>query len=469
LREVELVIIGAGPGGLAAAIEAAKFGVTPILIDDNKRVGGQIYRQFNKGLNITNPALLGPDFERGRKLLKKFNECKDQVEYFSEAVVWGLFDGHELAFQRGNNSFGIKYKRLIVGTGAYDRPVPFPGWTLPGVLTAGGAQNLVKMQGVIPGDNILLAGTGPLQLTLASQIMRAGGKIEAILEASNIDRWLPLLWGFWDQWEILSDGWQYWRDIRKAGVPLMRRHMIIEARGDGQVEEAVIAETDKDWRPKANRRQILKVDTICLGYGFVPSVELTRLVQCEHIYEPLLGGWIPLRQDNMETSVPGVYSVGDGSGVAGSLVAIEEGRIAGVSVVHSLGYISASDTSKYLQPSRKRLKKLNRLRRILNEISMPRAGFYELARDDTIICRCMEITLKEIKEAIASGATHINEVKRMTRLGMGRCQGRMCGPAMLEVISRYQELGSTQSTYLRPRPPLKPIPLGALAQHKVLE
>jgi NADPH-dependent 2,4-dienoyl-CoA reductase/sulfur reductase-like enzyme len=467
LKEAELAIVGAGPGGIAAAMEAAKLGVTPTLIDDNTKIGGQIYRQFNKGLNITDPELMGPDFERGSKLLKGFDEYKGQLDYLNEAVVWGLFDGNELAYQRGKESFGMKYRRLIVSTGAYDRPVPFPGWTLPGILTAGGAQNLVKLQGVIPGNNILLAGTGPLQLTLASQIIRAGGKIEAILEAGNIDRWLSLVWGSLGQWELLSDGWQYWRDIRKAGVPLMRRHMITEAQGNGKVEEAVIAEIDKDWRPTSANRQTLKVDTICLEYGFVPSVELTRLAKCEHRYEPLLGGWIPLRKNNMETSVPGIYCVGDGSGVAGSFVAIEEGRIAGVSVALSLGYVSAGNAVKYMKPFRKRLNRMNRLRKALDVISMPRAGLYELASDNTIICRCMEITLKEIKEAILKGAADINEVKRVTHAGMGRCQGRMCGPVAFEIISRYLEPGSIQSNYLTARPPVKPISIAALAQHKL--
>jgi NADPH-dependent 2,4-dienoyl-CoA reductase/sulfur reductase-like enzyme len=468
VKELEMVILGAGPGGLAAAVEAARAGLSVTLLDESPKPGGQIFRQFQEGFQVTNPGMLGHDYARGRKLLSEFETVRDQVELLDNAVVWALSEGNELAFYRGDASYSVRYKKMIIAAGAYDRPVPFPGWTLPGVLTAGGAQSLVKTQRVLPGENFLLVGTGPLQLALANQIADAGGSVKAVAEAGRIEDWFGLIKGALGQWQLLGDAVHYLYGVRKAGIPLLRNHIIVEAHGHGQVEEAVVAEVDKNWRPKPGPYHTFKVDTLCVGYGFVPSVELTRLAECEHRYDPLLGGWIPVRNDRMETTAPDVYAVGDCTGIAGSLVAIEEGRIAGLAAAQRLGHLTPMEARDRMAPSRERLAGLKRLRQVLDRISMPRPGLYELAKDDTIVCRCEEITLGEVKAALADGATDMKEVKRMTRVGMGNCQGRMCGPALQEIIAGEKGLSPDRIGYLNPRPPVRPIPLGVLAGHAEL-
>ncbi len=456
------MIVGAGPGGLASAIEAAGSGARVMLLDENPKPGGQIYRQGHDSLEVLEPRTLGPDFKRGRELLAEFSEIRSRVEYIENALVWSLFDDNVLAFARDGTTHTVRFKKLILSIGAYDRPVPFPGWTLPGVFSAGGAQALVKNQRVLPGENILLAGTGPLLLALAAQIIHAGGRVVAILEAGRIQGWLDLGLGVLGQPSLLLDAIRYFRTIRKARVPLLQRHLILEARGRGSVEEAITSEVDENWRPKPGKESTFSVDTLCLGYGFIPSVELTRIAGCHHIYEPLLGGWIPARDFQMQTSVRGVYAVGDAAGIAGSLAAVEQGRIAGISAARSLGYLSDPEARRHMVPSRRRLYRLLRLRRTLDRISVPGPGLFELVRDDTIVCRCEEITLKEIKEALAEGATDMGEVRRMTRLGMGLCQGRMCGPASQEIVARLAHLPVSSVGHLNPRPPVKPIPLSAL-------
>lgn len=467
MKESEFAIIGGGPGGIAAAIVAAKAGVKVTLLDENERPGGQIYRQFEKGFKVTDSKVFGQDYDKGLELLRQFSSLSYKIQHLNNATVWGIFKDRTLAFARNGTSLSLGFKNLLVATGAYDRPVPFPGWTLPGVFTAGGAQRLVKTERVLPGEKILLAGTGPLQLVLAHQILNAGGKIEAILEAGNINtNWLQGLAGIWGNWDYLKEGWRYLRSIQKAGVPLLRNHIILETYGDGQVEEAVIAKVDKNWRLKIGTERVLKVDTVCLGYGLVSSTELTLLAECEHKYELRLGGYIPVRSENMETTVPGIYAVGDGTGVAGSKVAIEEGCIAGVSIARSLGYISDANAGMHIKLFKKRLNKFNRLRKVLDEMSMPRAGLYELAKDDTIICRCEEVTLKEIKEAMADGTAQAKDLKRMTRIGMGPCEGRMCGPALIEIMRHQPNASPEGPGYLLPRPSIKPIALGVLAASK---
>ncbi len=469
MKEVELIVLGTGPAGMAAAIEAARAGVQVWVFDENPRAGGQIYRQLDDGFEVTNAKALGRDYERGLELIREFDSVADRVRRMPDALIWGIFPDNELAFLQGDVSRSVRYRKLIIAAGAFDRPVPFPGWTLPGVFTAGGAQRLVKIQRVLPGENILLAGTGPLQLALANQIADAGGRVAAILEAGRVDHWVRTLRAAWGQWQLVSDAFKYLVGIRKARIPLRREHILVEVRGNGQVEEAVIAEADRQWRLKPGTAQVLQVDTVCVGYGFVPSTELTRLAQCKHRYDPLRGGWIPIRDEDMQTSVAGVYAAGDCTGVAGSMVALAEGRIAGIAAARSLGYLTDEQAGARMASCRKRLAGLGRLRRILDEISMPRPGLYELARDDTIVCRCEELTLAEIKEALAQGATDLNEVKRMTRMGMGPCQGRMCGPALLEIVAQQKGVPSEEVGYLNPRPPVKPVPLTALAEHKELD
>ncbi|MGD9133258.1 MAG: FAD-dependent oxidoreductase [Desulfobacterales bacterium] len=463
----DFVIIGGGPGGVAAAIKAAQAGVNVTLLDENERPGGQCFRQFENGFKVNDPDVLGMDFEEGQELLHQFNSMQDKIRYLNNTLVWGIFEDRTLALAHDGISSSLGFKHLLVATGAYDRPVPFPGWTLPGVFTAGGAQKLVKSERVLPGENILLAGTGPLQLVLADQILMAGGKIAAILEAGNLSgNWLQGLKGIWGNWDFLKEGMRYLRSIQKAGVPLLRSHIILEARGDGQVEEAVIAKVDQNWRPMRNSIRSVEVDAICLGYGLVSATELTTLAECEHKYDLKRGGFVPLRTADMETSVPGIYAVGDGAGVAGRKAAIEEGCIAGISVARALGSISRANAGEQIKPHRKRLDKINRFRKILDDISIPRKGLYELATDDTIICRCEEITLKQLKAALADDTIQLKDFKRMTRLGMGSCEGRMCGPAVIEMMRHQLNVPAEDVGSLKPRPSIKPVALGVLAAEK---
>lgn len=470
MEESEFVIVGGGPGGVAAAMEAAKAGVEVTLVDENERPGGQCFRQFEKGFRVVDPEALGLDYQEGQELLHQFGLMEEKIRYLSKALVWGIFENRTIALVRNGASSTLGFKRLLAATGAYDRPVPFPGWTLPGVFTAGGAQKLVKSERVLPGENTLLAGTGPLQLVLAYQILDAGGKIEAILEAGSFSRnWSQAFLGIWGNWNFLKEGLRCLRSIRKAGVPLLQRHIICEVHGEGRVREAVIAEVDRDWRPKPDTTRAVEVDSICVGYGLVSSTELTMLAGCEHRYDPRLGGYVPLRSATMETTVPGIYAVGDGAGVAGRKVAIEEGRIAGISAARALGHLSSTDAAEQMKRPLKRLRTIGRFRKVLDDISLPRRGLYELAQDDTIICRCEEVTLKQLKDALADSTLRMKDFKRISRMGMGPCGGRMCGPSAIEMMRHRLGASAEDVGCLLPRPSIKPVALGALAAAETAE
>lgn len=464
VEKAEFVIVGGGPGGIAAAIEAAKAGVHVILLDENVQLGGQIFRQPAKGMQLNDLEVMGKDYKKGLQLFSQFIKLKDKINYLNDATVWGVFADRTLAYVRNGGSHKLKFDKLLIAAGAYDRPVPFPGWTLPGVMTAGGAQKMVKTDRILPGDKILLAGTGPLQLALADQLIQSGASIAAILEVGDFKkRWLSIMKGMWGNWDYMDDGWRYLRHIQKAGIPLMHNHIITQAHGKDRVEAAVIARVDKDWRPIAGTRQTVQVDTICLGYGLVTSSELTFLAECEHAFKPALGGYVPLRTENMETTQHGIYAVGDGARVAGSKVAIEEGKIAGIAVAKSLNYVSDQEMQRVINPSRALLGRYIRLRKVLDDISAPRPGLFELADDETIICRCEDITLKAVKAAASHPGVRAKDVKRKTRIGMGSCGGRMCGPILVGLLAAMNGTGSKTPENLTPRPPIKPISLGELA------
>ena len=428
----------------------------------DKRPGGHLYAQYNPGFKVSEGKILGPDYERGQAFLKRFAQYGRKIRYMDDTMVFGIFDGCKLAVKCGAQGGILSFRKLILAPGAHDRPVPFPGWTLPGVFTAGGAQMLVKMQRVLPGRRILLSGTGPLQLVLACQILDAGGEIAEILEAGDIENWIAAAKGFWKNWDLLSDAISYVRRIRRFKVPLKRRHIIVEVRGKNCVEEAIVAEVDSDWRPKHETRRTIPVDAVCIGYGLVPSVELSRLAGCRHRYEPRLGGWIPERDENMETTIPEVYAVGDGSGIAGSQAAVQEGGIAAVAAAQSLGYLSEEEARSRKHPFRDKLEILGRLRKMLDDISVPRPGLYELATDNTVICRCEEVTIGDLKKVIQDGVWDVNEIKRLTRMGMGRCQGRMCATVVQETVARVRGIHAEEPGYLIQRPPVKPVTMGVL-------
>ena len=314
---------------------------------------------------------------------------------------------------------------------------------------------------MLPGRRILLAGTGPLLPALASQIAKAGGKTAAVLEAGRPLPLAKMLRGAWGHWGLIKDAAHYFWDITKARIPLLPGHILVEARGDGRVEEAVAAPVDKNWRPMSTGRITFSVDTVCVGYGFISSTELTRLAGCRHDYSRLMGGWVVARNHDMETSVSGLFAAGDCAGVAGSLVAEAEGHIAGLAAARDLGRISPDRARQKARPVRRRLAHLQRLRRLLDLISMPRPGLYQLAKPDTLVCRCEEITLAEILAAAANGGAAMKEIKRMTRSGMGRCQGRMCGPAVMEIAARARNTSPESLGHFNVRPPVKPIFLSA--------
>jgi NADPH-dependent 2,4-dienoyl-CoA reductase/sulfur reductase-like enzyme len=460
----ELAVVGAGPAGLAAAITAARAGVHVTLVDEYPRPGGQ----YLKG---TSPPVTATE-KQGHALLRDLAEL--DVELRTETLVWGI-EGMRLALHGPHGLDWLEARAVVVATGAREMVIPFPGWTLPGVMTLGAGQILAKEHGILPGRRVLLAGSGPLLLLVASQLVRRGAEVVAVLEAVHLIEWLPHAPAAWGNWDRLREGWRYLGDLHRARVPYRPGRAVIRALGSspsstqgatdkrGTLQAAVVAQLDRQGRPVPGSEETVEVDALCLGLGFVPNVELTQLAGCAHEFDPARGGWVPGVDERMETTVPGLFVAGETAGVGGAGAAMIEGCVAGLAVARRLGYIGESELARDLTGLAKRYRHLRRFGAMLNTLFAPRPGLDTITTDETPICRCEEVLAGEVRAAVARGAVELDALKTWTRVGQGACQGRTCGPLLARLIARETGRAIAEVGVFRVRPPLKPLPLGDLA------
>nr|MBA2305356.1 FAD-dependent oxidoreductase [Acidobacteriota bacterium] len=371
-ERVEVLVVGGGPAGLAAAIEAARAGAQVVIVDENPRPGGQIYRQLPPEFVVEAPRSSPPEQAKARALFSEADRLP--IQFRGGTLVWGSFEPGVLEVIADGRSARIQANVIIIAAGAYDRPVPLPGWTLPGVLTVGGAQTLLKAQRILPGKRILLAGTGPLLLVVASQLARAGASIAAVVDTVAAGALLPHAWSLLKAWPLFKEGLGYRTTLLRAGVRWLAPYVLTRIEGTHQVTGAVVARADGDWRPVAGTERSFDVDTVCVGYGLLPSVEIVRLLGCRLHHDPLADVWLPDRTSDGETSVPGVFAVGDGAGVAGVRVAVEEGRVAGLSAARLLGKLSDETAEQGKQGAREELARLRPFCAAMSAAYRPRPG-----------------------------------------------------------------------------------------------
>ena len=455
---IDLLVIGAGPAGLRAATTAASLGVDTLLLDMYDSAGGQYFNRPAPGFSVSN---VGPELKVGTGLFEAARRAGCRLEPASE--VWGIYG--DRPFQvgvTGGSSECLVAKSIVIATGAYDRPIPFPGWTLPGVVTAGGAMSLLKNQRVLAGRRFLLSGSGPLQLAIGARLASAGARIEAILELRGR---AALLGGLRRLGTILShpsrlgEGRQYLEYLIGQGVPIRFGRGVTRVEGEDGVERAVISRVDGDGCPVSGTESYVEVDTVCLGYGFVPAMELSRQAGCEHAFSDRSQTLVPVCDSWLETSVPGIFVAGDSGGVTGKDAALLEGHLAGLGVAKRLGRVTPEKALSEAVPLRKSLDRELRFSSMLDDLFGPLPGLWDLADDDTIVCRCEEVRLREVKEAIACGADSFAAVKAQTRASMGRCQGRMCADTVARVIARELGIGLDEASRRSIRPPVLPVSL----------
>lgn len=460
----DLLIVGGGPAGLAAAAEGAAAGLSVGLADERPTLGGQIYKQ--PGFVVSDPRAMGAEFAQGRALIDAAARAGARVMLRTAALAVEREDAavagdtpaagplRVILATDGEPARAVSARHLLIAAGAHDRPVAFPGWTLPGVLTAGGAQTLVKTQRVLPGEKMLFAGSGPLALVFPAQLHGYGATIAAVLEAGppprphDIARMLKAAPG---NVALLRDAIRYRAQLLKARIPLRYRRIVVRAEGDGRVESVTHAAVDADWRVLPGTEETVACDTLCLGYGFTPSIELARLAGCAFGYDEYRGGPVIEVDEWMRTTVPGVLAAGDGTGVEGSYVAIDEGRLAALGV-----------TGGDAIAIRNRLARKRAFRHALTRMHRVGPGIYELATPQTVVCRCEGVTRAQLDEAIATTADQ-TVVKALTRASMGLCQGRNCQRQIAALITQRHNATPALPT---PRLPARPIALAAMARER---
>jgi NADPH-dependent 2,4-dienoyl-CoA reductase/sulfur reductase-like enzyme len=456
MKSRSVIIVGAGPAGMAAALAVIAAGLRPLVIDENPRPGGQIYRQPPTALEIhaahksTNP------------LVRSFCEQLKCMDLMLGAIAWGIFPPRHVAVVHEGRSQVIETQHLIIAPGAHEYLPPFPGWTLPGVMTPGAAQGLVKTMGVRPGKRALIAGTGPFLLVVADQLHRAGVEIVGVVELASRGEAFRAARGLLANPGLLWEAARLHVRLRLARIPIHRGHVLIEARGTDEVREAVFAPCDADGRPHRSQARTVEVDTVCAGYGFVPRIQLAQLAGCRLRFTEELGGWTPEVIEDFQTSVPGIWVAGDGGGVAGALAAQLEGSITGFAVARQLRSLDEKTFLSKTGPLRKRLARLTRSRVALDRAFRLRPGLAELADPETVLCRCEELTRAEVERGIDAGGKDVRTLKVITRLGMGPCQGLMCWPATARLIAARTGKPVAAVGPASVRPPIGPIFLGDL-------
>ena len=466
MKDFDLVIIGAGPAGISAAIEAADRGASVALIDENPVLGGKVFGHMHYHLKDAIPDKI--EKKIGSQLLQRLDSVMDSVSVFLETEVWNILDQWIVALHQkgtsGEQVRSIKARKLIISIGAFERIVPFPGWTLPGVFSVGGLNTLAK-KGIVPGEKILIAGSGPLQLVLAHHLINAGARITGIVNAVSLQnvatRGLQLFLNV--NGSVLKSGFSYLFNIKKHRIPTYFSHVISRACGANQVERAEIVRVDRTSRPIKGTEKKIVADCIAYGYGLIPCSEITRLCGCDHIFDEQLGYWRVQLSERMETSKPGIFAAGDCRIVKGYSAAIEEGKIAAVEACGQLGYTSRKTADSALRTSLKKLKRFKEFARAMETLSRPGPGLLDIITDDTVVCRCEEVTMKDIRSAVTEGAGDVNDIKRRTRLGMGHCQGRFCGQVINELIWKLAGMPRKREVFT-PRIPIKPVPFGVLAR-----
>jgi NADPH-dependent 2,4-dienoyl-CoA reductase/sulfur reductase-like enzyme/bacterioferritin-associated ferredoxin len=459
LGVTDLAVIGAGPAGLAAALVASDLELKVTLLDELPSAGGQ----YIVGQSGRNPHRAFSITERhGDELLRCVADAP--IRWWPETLVWHLGSDLTLSlYRRGEVTSSLRAGAVILATGAREQVVPFPGWTLPGVMTVGAAQLLAKRHGLTPGKRVLVAGSGPLLLAAAVKLAELGVQVVGVLEATHPRAWLPFAPAAWRNWDRFGEGWRYLRAMRQAQIPYRFGRTIVMAEGEGHVERAITAVLDASGCPVPGSAETLPVDAICVSFGFVPNIELAQVAGAALRFEPGCGGWIPQLDKNGQTTVPGLFVVGEAARVAGAATAMMEGYLVGLAAACHVGAFTQPELDGEARLVTGRRRRQARFGAMLTTLFAPKPGLGIIMIDDTLICRCEEVTAGEVRAAIRQGAVTLDALKTRTRVGQGPCQGRTCGTILARMIAQETGKSAADAGLFRIRPPVKPVPVAALA------
>lgn len=458
----DLLVIGGGPAGLAAARAAALHGVDVVLLDERDHLGGQYFKQ--RSVAAPNDRPRDAQMIAGANLIGAVERLG--VRIHTQAIVWGAFRPLELAVVLDGQSVLFRPKRLILATGAFERAVPMPGWTLPGVMTTGAAQTLLRSHGLAAGKRILIAGNGPLNFQLAHELIEAGANVVAVAETAPRPglRSVAATVGMLNAPALAARGLGYVARILNSGAKIHYGSILTRIEGETCARRAYISRLDAAGSLIPGSAAGYDADLVCMGFGLQPASELARLLGCEQFFDPVRGTFVVRADADGATSVPGVAVAGDGGGMVGAQAALAQGWIAGCAAAQALGRDPTGSILSETSRQRRRLRRHEQFQASLWQLFRGPRLHHQLADQDTRICRCENVTLAEIVRELDGGITTVGALKRATRAGMGRCQGRYCGPVLANLLAEKTQVPVSDALTFAPRPPVRPVPVGAIGR-----
>jgi thioredoxin reductase/bacterioferritin-associated ferredoxin len=452
----DLVVIGAGPAGSSAALAASEQGLRVGLIDEQAAVGGQVFRApASAALHALDDG--DPDLVAGDELRRRI--AASTVKWLAGRRVWSLTGGFRVDVVGPDGHEAFTAPLLVAATGAHERVVPFPGWTLPGVLGLAAATILLKSQAMLPGEPVVIAGCGPLLAAVAGKIAASGGNIAAVVDLAGPTDWLVALPGLARRPRLLKRGLGWVLAIGRARVPVYFRHGIRAAKGGTRIERVVIGPVGADGAAVPGTEIAVDAASLVIGHGLVPGADIPRLLRAQLDYDRRRGGWIPRTDSHGRTTVRALYAVGDGAGICGAEPALLAGRLAGLAAAHDSGRLSEVTFARLARPIVSRLTRYRPFADAVAAMMALRPAQVAAIPPETIVCRCEDIDRATIDAAARDGALDVNQLKHFTRCGMGPCQGRMCGDVAAELLAQARGVSRESVGYWTGRPPLRPVPL----------
>ncbi|MES2533303.1 MAG: FAD-dependent oxidoreductase [Pseudomonadota bacterium] len=447
------VIVGAGPAGVRAAQTLVAHGARPVLIDEAARAGGQIYRRPPAHFKRSPAVLYGTEAARATAVHAAFDSLRAQIDYRPDSLVWNVQDARlDVLHAPSQTTRTVPYAQLIVATGATDRVLPVPGWTLPGVYTLGGAQVALKFQGCAIGERVVFMGSGPLLYLVAYQYAKAGAQVAAVLDTARLADQVAAMPAMLTQPTVFAKGVYYVAWLRAHGVALHSGVTPLRIEGDARVRGVVFAQ--------GGRECTLACDAVGFGHALRSETQLADLLGCDFAYAPMQRAHLPVRDARGRSSVRGVYLAGDGAGIMGADAAEWAGELAALTLLADAGIALDASRTARAAALEARLDRLMVFRRGLERAFPFPTGWAAQAPDDLVVCRCENVTAGTLRETVrATGADELNRLKALTRVGMGRCQGRMCGVAAAEILAHASGRPIDAVGRLRGQAPIKPIPI----------
>ena len=460
IETYDVAVLGAGPSGMAAATEAARRGARVVLLDENVAPGGQAHRAAPPGFFVPRD----PDRDAGDALRDALARSGAVVR--TGHRVWGLGGGplvpegaplapFRIDLLSDAGPVTLEARALLLCTGTQERIIPFPGWTLPGVIGLGAAMMLMKAQGVLPGRRVLVAGAGPLLYAATTRLMAAGAEVVAVADLASRAEWARALPALAARPDLLLRGAAWRAKLAGSGVPHFVAHRVVAAEGGAVLERVRIA-PDGDGAVEA-----FDCDVLCIGHGLTPATEATRLFRAQHRHDRVGGGWVPVLDADRRSSVPLLYVAGDAGGLRGAAAAPASGRLAALAALRDLEILDGRAHARARWRPWLDHWRASRSGAAMARLMALRPALVAAIPPETVVCRCAGVTRAEIEAALDDGAAEMDQLGQFTACGTGACQGRLCGEAVAELVA-LRVGGREHAGFAKAHLPLRPVPMEAV-------